>query len=71
MRRGLLLAGIAALLFVATRATSPTVSAAPKEEGPKVGTPAPAIEGTDIDGKPIKLSDFKGKLVMVDFFGDW
>ena len=32
---------------------------------------APNIEGTTPNGDPISLNDFKGKLVMVDFFGDW
>jgi RNA polymerase sigma factor (sigma-70 family) len=33
-----------------------------------VGKPAPEIAGKDIDGKPLKLSDFKGKVVVVDFW---
>ncbi len=32
---------------------------------------APEIVGTDVDGKPMKLSDFRGKIVMLDFWGDW
>lgn len=36
-----------------------------------IGKPAPEIVGEDIDGKPLKLSDFKGKVVVLDFFGDW
>ena len=36
-----------------------------------IGAVAPEIVGKDVDGKPIKLSDFKGKVVVVDFFGDW
>ena len=36
-----------------------------------VGKPAPEITGEDIDGKPFKLSDYKGKVVVVDFWGDW
>jgi peroxiredoxin len=38
---------------------------------PGVGQPAPEIEGTDLDGKPMKLSDFKGKVVYLDFWGEW
>jgi hypothetical protein len=36
-----------------------------------LGKQAPEIEGEDIDGKPMKLSDFKGKVVVLDFWGDW
>ena len=36
-----------------------------------VGKTAPEITGADIDGKPMKLSDFKGKVVLLDFWGDW
>ena len=34
----------------------------------RVGKPAPEITGQDIDGKPLKLSDFNGKVVVVDFW---
>jgi thiol-disulfide isomerase/thioredoxin len=36
-----------------------------------VGRPAEEIEGTDLDGKPLKLSDHRGKVVVLDFWGDW
>ena len=36
-----------------------------------VGKPAPEIEGEDIDGVNFKLSDYRGKVVMIDFWGDW
>lgn len=36
-----------------------------------VGKPAPEIEGVDVDGKPFKLSDYKGKVVMLVFWGSW
>ncbi len=36
-----------------------------------VGKPAPEIEGVDFDGKPLKLSDFKGKVVLLVFWGSW
>jgi len=36
-----------------------------------VGKPAPEIEGEDIDGKKFKLSDYRGKVVLVDFWGHW
>lgn len=36
-----------------------------------LGKPAPAIEGTDIDGRRVSLADFKGKIVLVDFWATW
>ncbi|MCA9177390.1 MAG: trypsin-like peptidase domain-containing protein [Planctomycetales bacterium] len=36
-----------------------------------VGVQAVDITGTDGAGEPMKLSDFAGKAVMLDFFGDW
>ncbi len=36
-----------------------------------IGTEAPEISILDPDGKPIKLSDFRGKVVLVDFWASW
>jgi hypothetical protein len=36
-----------------------------------VGKPAPEIEGEDLDGKKFKLSDYRGKVVLLDFWGNW
>jgi hypothetical protein len=36
-----------------------------------IGKVAPEIEGTGLDGKPMKLSDFRGRVVVLDFWGDW
>jgi len=36
-----------------------------------VGQVAPDIEGKDIDDKKFKLSDYRGKVVVLDFWGDW
>jgi hypothetical protein len=35
------------------------------------GKAAPDIAGEDIDGKAFKLSDYRGKVVLLDFWGDW
>jgi hypothetical protein len=36
-----------------------------------VGKPAPEIESEDIDGVKFKLSDYRGKVVLLDFWGHW
>ena len=36
-----------------------------------VGKVAPDIEGIDLDGEEFKLSDYRGKVVLLDFWGDW
>jgi hypothetical protein len=37
----------------------------------QVGMIVPEIEGEDTDGKKFKLSDYRGKVVMLDFWGHW
>jgi hypothetical protein len=36
-----------------------------------IGKTAPEVAGEDIDGKSLKLTDFRGKVVVLDFWGDW
>ena len=52
------------LLAPASRAASPATGLA-------VGQTAPEISGKDLDGKPMKLSEFRGKVVVLDFWGHW
>ena len=35
------------------------------------GKPAPAIERTDVNGKTFRLADYKGKVVLIDFWASW
>jgi thiol-disulfide isomerase/thioredoxin len=35
------------------------------------GKPAPDINGADADGKPFRLSDYKGKVVLLVFSANW
>jgi thiol-disulfide isomerase/thioredoxin len=37
----------------------------------KVGQVAPEFEIQSIDGKPLRLSDFRGKYVLLDFWATW
>ncbi len=36
-----------------------------------IGAVAPEIEGEDISGVAFKLSDYRGKVVLLDFWGNW
>jgi hypothetical protein len=36
-----------------------------------VGALAPDIEGEDLNGVKFKLSDYRGKVVVIDFWGNW
>jgi cytochrome oxidase Cu insertion factor (SCO1/SenC/PrrC family) len=44
---------------------------APENPNLAIGKPAPEIAGEDIDGKQFKLSDYRGKVVLLDFWGHW
>ncbi len=37
----------------------------------KVGGVAPEIGGKDLEGKPLRLGDYRGKVVVVVFWGSW
>jgi hypothetical protein len=48
--------------------TTSTESAPPEGEG---GRPAPAIEGTTLDGERLSLADFRGRRVLVNVWAAW
>lgn len=37
----------------------------------RVGRPAPNVEAQDLEGKTVRLADFRGKFVLVDFWATW
>jgi peroxiredoxin len=39
--------------------------------GLAIGDRAPEILGKDLDGDSFKLSDYRGKVVLLDFWGHW
>lgn len=60
-------AGGAAATLAAFDAAPPVVADSPLKEGEVV----PDIEGVDTDGTRFKISDYRGKVVMIDFWGNW
>lgn len=56
-----------AISTLALFATSMALGASTPPKAPKVGEPAPAFEGKNLDGKTVKLSDFKGKYVVLEW----
>src|SRR5262249_22576843 len=43
----------------------------PPPEGKEVGNLAPEVVGEDLNGNPVRLSDYRGKVVLLDFWGTW
>ena len=56
--------------FLATLAllSAPACSESPDTS---VGALAPEIIGRDLEGRPFKLSDYHGQVVLLDFWGHW
>ena len=63
------------LTAVILRVTTPGFHSYATGQNPKVGYEignlAPDIQGEDLDGVKFKLSDYRGKVVVLDFWGDW
>lgn len=47
--------------------SGPVMAAKDQAQAPVVGQPAPDFSTTDIDGKAVKLSDLKGKIVVLEW----
>ncbi len=39
--------------------------------GPGIGTPAPEFMLTDVDGNYHSLSDYEGKVILLNFWASW
>ena len=67
-------ASIAAVLamIVLSQTACDSGSNVPKSDftanGLRQGYIAPDVEGSDLEGKPMKLSDFRGKVVVLEFW---
>src|SRR6185436_12729468 len=64
----IVVAAVALLCGVRTGAAED--KAAPAAAGSRIGQPAPDFALKDQNGKAVKLSDFKGRIVVLHWFND-
>lgn len=69
-RRAALALGLALLLPPLAAAAAPDFAAMDiqRYDPPK---PAPEFSLPDLDGRPVKLSDFRGKVVLLFYWATW
>ena len=67
----LLCGGSLAVVASPARAQEGNFDPATATEGFEIGNLAPEIDGEDLDGVEFKLSDYRGKVVVLDFWGNW
>jgi thiol-disulfide isomerase/thioredoxin len=56
---------------VKTKIAATTTVKVDTPTGPAVGTPAPDFTLKDLQGNDVSLSQFKGKVVLIDFWATW
>ncbi len=60
--------GLGFLCFGAVLAVGVFVMASRLRPGVDVDAPLPAIAFTDLEGNPVAAADFRGKVVLLDFW---
>ncbi len=59
------------IVFVAFLVLVPGISFAQQKIGTNLGNQAPELIGKNLEGETMKLSDTRGKLVLLDFWAAW
>lgn len=59
------------LFLAGCSSTQPMSGTQPMGNTVAVDQPVPEIDGTNIDQQPMKLSAYRGQVVMLDFSGTW
>jgi len=52
-------------------ATSPSVAVAPEAPQDLLGAPRPAFRLPDLDGRPVSISRWDGKVILLNFWATW
>jgi len=65
------IATVALMLFAGVRMAKPRTSAARINPVGKNGSVAPDFELKSLDGKQVRLSDYRGKAVLLNFWATW
>ena len=60
-----------AVLSFKTTDNTPTTIVKTNKIGTNIGDQAPEIEMAGVDGKKMKLSSLRGKMVLIDFWASW
>lgn len=64
---GVAVVAVAFLVVLATRPSAESV----KANSPLLGKPAPEVIGEGLDGSTIRLSQLRGRYVLLNFFATW
>ena len=62
---------VAALLIVSAMVVSGCIRRSSQNETLEIGRPAPAFKLPDLSGRQVSLDQFKGKVVLLDFWATW
>jgi peroxiredoxin len=62
---------VIAALVAAALLLAQTPSTSPKSKPVTIGSAAPAFSLRDLSGRPLALADYRGKVVVLDFWATW